>query len=101
MWGPVPRRPAITCSAPSSHPHSQIRLIPTQSPKPTQTQTGVSGVKVPSAWKSCEVKGDTDVEPDETVILWLNNLRTDDHRVYFDSGTKMNTEATGTITNDD
>ncbi len=47
------------------------------------------------------VFGDTNVEPDETLTLWLNNLSTDDNRVHFSNGSKVNAKATGTITNDD
>ncbi|WP_419842304.1 fibronectin type III domain-containing protein [Candidatus Poriferisodalis sp.] len=47
------------------------------------------------------VYGDTEVEEDETLVLWLDNLRTDDTRVQFASGSKHHMQATGTIVNDD
>ncbi len=47
------------------------------------------------------VKGDTNVEGDETVVLELNNLTTTDHRVHFQGKTKRRATAVGTITNDD
>ncbi|WP_419918255.1 fibronectin type III domain-containing protein [Candidatus Poriferisocius sp.] len=46
------------------------------------------------------VLGDTVVEEDETLILKLSNLRTNDPRVKF-AGGKRKLKATGTIINDD
>ena len=46
------------------------------------------------------VIGDRRVEPDETVILRVNNLRTEDASVVLASGRKR-VDATGTIVNDD
>ncbi len=47
-----------------------------------------------------QVLGDHRVEPDETVILRVNNLRTEDDRVIF-AGNGKRIEVAGTITNDD
>ncbi len=47
-----------------------------------------------------KVLGDLRVEPDETLVLRLNRLKTDDARVVFRGG-GSNIKATGTITNDD
>ena len=51
-----------------------------------------------------KVKGDTDLESDETLVLRLNNLRSEDRRVHFggvDGDSKIQLQAIGTITNDD
>ncbi len=62
-------------------------------------EKGASGAKL-TRTVNVRVLGDLRVEPDETVILRVNNLRTEDARVALaGGGTRI--DATGTITNDD